>query len=224
MTNTTILLCFAGESLREDLGRALSGVGFRVMTAANEDQAIGCLREHPIDGMLLELTDADAAEVRLIDEVRLLSPGAVVIAVTSFGDAETTTTAVQMGVHDHLYKPLVTEEVIFKLRRAIAHENVRRENRALKEQLRHSGNWASVTEAEGDGDAGHDNGALLGDLKDVLHAFERRYIAGVVASVKGDKVAAARILGIGLSSLYRKLEGRGWRRASIHEDAGELDQ
>ena len=44
------------------------------------------------------------------------------------------------------------------------------------------------------------------DLRTAVHEFERRHISAVLASSGGDKVKAARRLGIGLSSLYRKLD------------------
>ena len=44
------------------------------------------------------------------------------------------------------------------------------------------------------------------DLRKAVRDFERRYISVVLASAGGDKVKAARRLGIGLSSLYRKLD------------------
>ncbi len=44
------------------------------------------------------------------------------------------------------------------------------------------------------------------DLRTAIRDFERRYISAVLASAGGDKVKAARRLGIGLSSLYRKLD------------------
>lgn len=47
------------------------------------------------------------------------------------------------------------------------------------------------------------------DLRTAVHEFERRHISAVLASAGGDKVEAARKLGIGLSSLYRKLDELG---------------
>lgn len=44
------------------------------------------------------------------------------------------------------------------------------------------------------------------DLRTAIRDFERRHISAVLASAGGDKVKAARRLGIGLSSLYRKLD------------------
>jgi len=44
------------------------------------------------------------------------------------------------------------------------------------------------------------------NLVDACHAFERRYIKRMIQNEAGDKAAASRKLGIGLSTLYRKLE------------------
>ena len=44
------------------------------------------------------------------------------------------------------------------------------------------------------------------DLRIAVERFERRHIARILASCDGDKREAARRLGLGLSSLYRKLE------------------
>jgi DNA-binding NtrC family response regulator len=43
-------------------------------------------------------------------------------------------------------------------------------------------------------------------LKAASQSFERQYIARVLRSVKGDRAVAAEILGISLSTLYRRLE------------------
>ena len=51
-------------------------------------------------------------------------------------------------------------------------------------------------------------GATTEDLRTALDRFERNYISRVLAIVGGDKREAARRLGLGLSSLYRKLEGQ----------------
>jgi len=52
---------------------------------------------------------------------------------------------------------------------------------------------------------GHAAGHVL-DLRSATRDFERRHILKVLARVEQNKVACAEALGIGLSSLYRKLE------------------
>lgn len=53
----------------------------------------------------------------------------------------------------------------------------------------------------------------VADLRTAVHSFERQYIQRVLTLTNGSKVEAARKLGIGLSSLYRKIDelniGRG---------------
>ncbi|MFT4570026.1 MAG: DNA-binding NtrC family response regulator [Hyphomicrobiaceae bacterium] len=46
------------------------------------------------------------------------------------------------------------------------------------------------------------------DLKSAVRFYERSHIDGVLERTNGDKRAAARLLGVSLSSLYRKLEER----------------
>jgi transcriptional regulator with PAS, ATPase and Fis domain len=47
------------------------------------------------------------------------------------------------------------------------------------------------------------------DLKSALQSFEKQYIQQVLRRSGQDKVAAARDLSIGLSSLYRKIDELG---------------
>jgi DNA-binding NtrC family response regulator len=55
----------------------------------------------------------------------------------------------------------------------------------------------------------HDSSTLpniADNLKEAIRAYERIHIAGVLRRVAGDKRKAAALLGLGLSSLYRKIE------------------
>ncbi len=59
-------------------------------------------------------------------------------------------------------------------------------------------------------------GPYSADLRHALRDFERQHIARVLASFGYNKVATARALGIGLSSLYRKLEELGLSTSTHH--------
>ncbi len=53
---------------------------------------------------------------------------------------------------------------------------------------------------------GQPEAAVTGPLKDRVQSFERAVITREIENAGGDRRAAARVLGIGLSTLYRKLE------------------
>jgi DNA-binding NtrC family response regulator len=56
---------------------------------------------------------------------------------------------------------------------------------------------------------GEDMPSTSTDLRDAVQRFERRLIRLTLKSARGDKRIAARLLGIGRSSLYRKLKELG---------------
>jgi DNA-binding NtrC family response regulator len=57
----------------------------------------------------------------------------------------------------------------------------------------------------------NENGATIDDLRSAVREYERHHIRRVLADCEDDKREAARRLGLGLSSLYRKLEELGFR-------------
>jgi DNA-binding NtrC family response regulator len=56
-------------------------------------------------------------------------------------------------------------------------------------------------------DRGSPNGAPPQDLRGAVRRFERKHLLDVLAATQSDKRKAARVLGISLASLYRKLRG-----------------
>jgi len=62
------------------------------------------------------------------------------------------------------------------------------------------------------------------DLRTAVHEFERRHISEVLTSVAGNKTEAARILGIGLSSLYRKLDELGLVREEPSQASANCEE
>ena len=58
------------------------------------------------------------------------------------------------------------------------------------------------------------HGILLGHIRptgEALDALERHHILRVLEYTKGNKAEAARLLGIGIATLYRKLESYGMK-------------
>jgi len=71
-----------------------------------------------------------------------------------------------------------------------------------------SGDWITVDDlpARVAGEYGGEGAAIGDDLKSALRLYERSHISNVLNRVGGDKRRAAELLGISLSSLYRKID------------------
>jgi len=66
------------------------------------------------------------------------------------------------------------------------------------------------------GETGFSEAAFPQDLRTAIREFERQHIATMLAKCKNNKAATADTLGIGLSSLYRKIEELGIGRL-VHQ-------
>lgn len=240
MGRTTILLADDEHTLRENLAQVLGDEGFEVISCGDGAQALKVLRQQSIDALITDLRMPGVTGMDLIQQARKLAPDAVIMIATAFGQVESAVSAMKLGVHDYLCKPLIFDEVIFKLKRLLAQEKIERENRQLKERIRQEAVTASEADARASNSAIHEtNGRATGtpheafssrehapgsspasptaprvdpevsavtDLRSALRDFERKHIQAVLAYVGGNKAMAAQRLGIGLSSLYRKLE------------------
>jgi DNA-binding NtrC family response regulator len=66
-------------------------------------------------------------------------------------------------------------------------------------------------------DPGAPGAAFPQDLRGAVRRFERQHLLDVLAATQSDKRKAARVLGISLASLYRKLRGDGDEVGSVDE-------
>jgi two-component system response regulator PilR (NtrC family) len=124
------------ETLRTNLAQVLKEEGFDVIACPNGDEALKTLQSHVVDALITDLRMPGITGMDLVEHARKLAPDAVIIVITAFGEVETAVQAMRMGVQDYLCKPLIFDELIFKLKRLLSHEEMARENRVLREQIR----------------------------------------------------------------------------------------
>jgi len=136
MPPTTVLLADDEDTLRKNLAQVLQEEGFEVIACADGTEALRALRGGPVDAIITDLRMPGVTGMDLLDHAAKLAPEAIVIVITAFGEVETAVEAMKKGAQDYICKPLIFDEVIFKLKRLIAHDDLARENKLLREQVR----------------------------------------------------------------------------------------
>jgi len=131
-----ILVVDDEEKVRDAFSEFLTTEGFEVATASDGEVAQRMLDEDVFDVTLIDMNmpkvDGMAVLKHLVDR----DPEAVGIILTGYASIRNAVEAMKAGAYDYLSKPVKMEEVALVIRRAMELRALRRENYALKRQLK----------------------------------------------------------------------------------------
>lgn len=102
----TILVVDDEAVQREMLQGFLEKLGYRVLTAADGEQALSCCARYPIDLVLLDQCMPGMNGDEVVERLRRANPRVKVILITAFGSVETAVKVMKLGVCDFIEKPV----------------------------------------------------------------------------------------------------------------------
>jgi two-component system response regulator HydG len=114
-----ILIIDDENDLRFVLKRFLSKHGYEVLEASSGRKALEILRSNDVDLILCDfkLDDMDGAEVlKAIKEINAAVP---VIIITGYSNIKTAVEVMRLGAIDYVTKPLLPEEILLTIRKAL---------------------------------------------------------------------------------------------------------
>ncbi len=148
----------------------------------------------------------------LVSALRAINPELLLILLLQYGEEAIAQKALRMGVHDFLIKPVTMDKLRLTLQHAITIRHMRRYIDRLE---RHISTQSDISPEEKNSIILSQMHSFLvdekGDVKP-LHILEQEIIRSVLKYSNGCVSRAARSLGIGRSTLYRKvdiLQGHG---------------
>jgi DNA-binding NtrC family response regulator len=109
--------------------------GFEVSEAASCEAARRQITGRAFDLVIADIRLPDADGFELLSYCRELHPGTSVILMTGYGTVETGVEAIRAGAFDLITKPLIDDELLMAIDRALSQRHVMAENKHLKEQL-----------------------------------------------------------------------------------------
>ena len=130
-----ILLVDDDQHLLQSLGSWLKDQGFDIQLAADKASAESALAAKTFDLAFVDLRLGDEDGMDILSHCRTHHPNVVVILMTGYATVDTGVEAIRAGAFDLMTKPLIDDEILIAINRALSQQQVLEENEQLKAQL-----------------------------------------------------------------------------------------
>ncbi len=123
------------ENLRLVLRTFLKRQGYQVEVAENGEVALSMVESFGPDFILTDVRMPKLGGLDLLATLKAKGHEATVIVMSAYGNVDLAIEAMQAGAYDYVQKPFKNEEVLLTLRKAEERESLKRENRALRQEM-----------------------------------------------------------------------------------------
>jgi len=101
------------------LGRFLGKKGFETEAGHSGNKGIAKFKESKFDVVLCDFRLGDKEGREVLKEIKQIDPFAIVIIITGYSDIKTAVDVIKAGAFDYITKPLIPEEVLNVIGRAL---------------------------------------------------------------------------------------------------------
>ncbi len=133
--SSRILVVDDEEKMRRILELALLGMGHEVVQAADGQEALDQLADGAFDLVLTDLRMPRLDGLGLLQALRAHGESMPVIVLTAHGTVQSAVEAMKLGAVDYIIRPFEMSTVELAVSRALAMEQVQRENRFLRDEM-----------------------------------------------------------------------------------------
>jgi signal transduction histidine kinase len=121
---------------RQMATEALAGGGFAVTAVDSGLAAITEIGRHPYAAATLDIEMPGMDGIEALRIIKSIRPDLPVIMVSGASTVATAIAAIRQGAYDYIVKPLVPDDLVLSLQRALRQRELTEENRRLIEDLR----------------------------------------------------------------------------------------
>jgi two-component system response regulator AtoC len=132
------------ENIRLVLRTLLKKHGYEVEVAEEGTGALTALDSFDPDVILTDVRMPKMGGLDLLAALREKKHPATVIVMSAYGNVDLAIEAMKAGAYDYVSKPFKPDEIVLALRKAEERETLRRENRALREQIQQESQFESI--------------------------------------------------------------------------------
>ncbi|MHC4134164.1 MAG: sigma-54-dependent transcriptional regulator [Planctomycetota bacterium] len=139
MSKANILIVDDDPLVADSLAVFLRRRQYEVAVETDSHRALKVLRDKtPIDLLLSDVNMPGLDGFALLKEARKADPNLVVVLLTGYGTIESAVKAMREGAEDYVTKPVIDEEMLLTVERALKRRSLTEENEQLKRQLNRS--------------------------------------------------------------------------------------
>jgi two-component system response regulator AtoC len=129
-----ILIVDDDPAALSSLGEALERDGHAVAAAGSGEDAVALGEQHHYDVVLTDLRMKGIDGLQVLRTFKARQPEAVLIVMTGFASMDTVVNAISAGAYDYISKPFRLDQMRLKIRQALEHASLLRDNRNLREK------------------------------------------------------------------------------------------
>ena len=133
----SLLLVDDDRQILDSMAPWLREQGFAVEVASTVIDAIQHLNRQTFDVALVDIRLPDGDGFQILKHCQEKHPQTTVMLITGYGNVDVGVEALRNGAFDLLTKPLIDDELLMSLKRALAQRHVLQENKELKAELDH---------------------------------------------------------------------------------------
>jgi PAS domain S-box-containing protein len=111
----SILLVDDDPHIIKVIGNNLAETGYRITTANSGERAFELLNKTPFDLVIADMIMGQIDGMQVLEKAKELYPETMVMILTGLGDLASAIDAFRLGVDDYLLKPLMLEELHFRV-------------------------------------------------------------------------------------------------------------
>jgi two-component system response regulator AtoC len=143
-TMRRVLVVDDEENIRLVLRTLLKKHGYEVEVADGGEAALKALDSFDPDVILTDVRMPRMGGLDLLATLKAKQHPATVIVMSAYGNVDLAIEAIKAGAYDYVSKPFKPDEIVLALRKAEERETLRRENRALREQIQRDNQFESI--------------------------------------------------------------------------------
>ncbi len=132
---STLLVIDDEPGIRTVLSGIFEDEGYEVLTAADGFAGLAVLRDADIDLVILDVLLPNMGGIDVLKEIKKEHSDVEVIVISGHANIDIAVKAVKLGAFDFVEKPLSMEKIINLARNALRIEDLKRENKNLKNTL-----------------------------------------------------------------------------------------